>query len=429
MKNPIRSRFLQHPATKTGWWAAVLAILATLMIGVNILGLNPLEGPSFLVSAYDLTMFASMVAAILLGVISLTNKRERSWMVWLFLIPVLIFAGALLILLIERLRYTDHVGIAPTPNANVERMAILFDDDGSPDGTSALLFLLSEPRADVRAVSVSYGEAHPQVYVQHLGWMLERYGYGDVPLGAGQDAPLEGDNSFPDHVRESSDGFWGLDSGSGEQLYPVQDSAELMVTTIMESDKPVILFVSGSLTNLANALRLDESIRENIEVVFIMGGAGYVPGNISGLLPETENSVAEWNIYVDPLAASEVFASGLNLYLIPLDATNQVNLTRQDINAWQKGGSIPDFAAEIYNSLMGRWGVDRIEMWDLMTAEIMMNPHHCAFTPLRLEVVTAEGDTQGQTRVVEGEANVNVCLEPDGNAIKQMLDKVFISRR
>ena len=434
MKDPIKSKFIQRPATKTGWWAGALAIFAMLLVGVNSLELNPFiqtipNEPSILVLVYDLTMFVSLMASIVLGVIALTRKREHSWMVWLFMIPVLFFLVALVWLLFERLMYSSRVETAPTPDANIERILVIFDDDGSPDGTSALLFLLSEPRAEVKVVSVSYGESHPQVYIQYLGWMLKRYGYGNLPLGAGKDSPLEGDNKFPDSVREAANGFWGFAPASKEQVFKVDESPELIIKTIMESDKPVTVFISGALTNLAQALRLEPDIRENIEAVYIMGGAVHVPGNLNDLLPNTGNIVAEWNIYIDPLAASEVFASGLNLRLVPLDATNQVNLSRQDTVVWRKGGSIPDFAADIYDSLMGAWGEDEIEMWDLMTAEIMLNPGHCTFTPLRLEVMTDEGNMQGQTRVMEGETNVDVCLEPDSNAIKQMLEEVFSSRK
>ena len=434
MKKPVSSRFFQRPATKAGWWAGGLAIVGMLMMGANMLGLNPLaqttvDEPSILVKAYDLTMFASMMAAIVLGVISLTGKRERSWMVWLFMVPVLILAVALLWLLIERLTYTTQVEVAPTPDAKVERMAVIFDDDGSPDGTTALLYLLSDPRAEVKAVSISYGEAHPQIYIQHLGWVMERYGYGNVPLGAGQDAPLVGDNAFPDFVRENSNNFWGFARGGEQQDYPVQDSAELIVKTVKGSDEPVTLFITGALTNLAQALRMDAGIKENIAAVFIMGGAVYVPGNMNGLLPETENKAAEWNIYADPLAASEVFASGLNLYLVPLDATNLVNLTGKDTGAWRKGGSIPDFAADIYDSLMASWNRDEIEFWDLMTAEIMMNPGHCDFTPLRLEVETAEGNTEGQTRVSGGGGQRERMPGTNVDAIKQMRKDVFSSRK
>jgi len=65
----------------------------------------------------------------------------------------------------------------------------------------------------------------------------------------------------------------------------------------------------------------------------------------------------------------------------------------------------------------------------LMTAEIMMNPEHCTFSPLRLEVVTEEGNLQGQTRIVQGDPNIEVCLEPDGDAIKRKLAEIFSARK
>jgi len=434
MKRTPSSRFFQHPATRIGWWAGGLAVLAILMLGINNLGFNPfenlpLDGSTLFVTAYDLTMFASFLGSIVLGVSAITIKRERSWMVWLFMVPVIFFAGALTWMGFERRKYSSHLEVAPTLDLKFDRMLIIFDDDGSPDGTSALLYLLSDPRAQVTAVSVSYGEAHPQVYIHYLGRMLENFGYQGVPLGAGQDAPLAGENSFPESVRDASNGFWGFGQVNQVPNYPVEDSAELIVRMVMQAEEPVMLLVSGALTNLAQALRLEAGIMDNIAAVYIMGGAVNVPGNLDDLLPETENSVAEWNIYADPLAASEVFSSGLNLFLVPLDATNQVRLTKKDTGMWRKGGGVPNFAAEIYDSLMQAWSQDKIEMWDLMTAEIMMNPEHCTFSPLRLEVVTEEGNLQGQTRIVQGDPNIEVCLEPDGDAIKRKLAEIFSARK
>lgn len=433
MEKPKRSRFFQRPGTKTGWWAAGLTILSIVMLTINNLGLNPFEklmdvNPIPL-RIYDFIMMGSLLGGIILGIIALTSKRERSWMIWLFMIPLLFIGIFLIVALIERFTYDTRVEVAPTPDSILERVPVIFDDDGSPDGMSALLYLLSDPYVDLQMVSVSYGEAHPQVFIQHLGRVLEQYGYGDVPLGAGQDAPLSGNNAFPDFVREGSNGFWGFGPEEPEQKYMALDSAELMVKLISQADEPVTVLASGALTNLAQALRLDPDITENIAAVYIMGGAVNVPGNLNDLVPDTENTVAEWNIYVDPLAASEVFTAGLNLYLVPLDATNSIQVNAHDTTRWRRGGSIPDFAADIYDSLMQAWGVDHVEMWDLVTAEIMINPQHCRFTPLSLEVVTMEGNTQGQTTIVDGEPNLNVCLEPDSEAIKQQLEEVFSSRK
>ncbi|MFN2189834.1 MAG: nucleoside hydrolase [Candidatus Promineifilaceae bacterium] len=313
-----------------------------------------------------------------------------------------------------------------TPRDPGAVLPVLFDDDGSQDGTAALAYLLSHPGASIRAITVSYGEAHPDVFVQHLARKLDELGIEGIPLGAGQDAPLAGSNAFPDWLRESSDNFGGLPIPNADQTYPVHDAAELMVEIVNASPEPVIIFVSGAQTNLATALRLDESITGNIAGVYIMGGAVYVPGNMRGAAPESDNEVAGWNIYSDPQAAKEVFASGLSIYLVPLDATNQVTLDAEDIQPWRQGGSTADFALEIYERKLENFGGRDAETWDLMTAAIMLDPSLCGFAPLKLDVITADGTTSGQTVVDEdGAPNVEVCLSPDARRIKENFREVF----
>lgn len=431
MKQEKTPTFFQKPKTAIAWWAGGLALLSILMMAANTLGLNPLtETTPVPVWIYDALMFLSFFVSIILGLIAITVKRDRSWVAWLFMVPILSYIATIGYLLNEQWKFAHPaLETAPTPDPSLVRAPIIFDDDGSPDGTSALLYLLSDPRADVKAVSVSYGEAHPQIYIHYLGWLMERFGYGDVPLGAGQDAPIKGANRFPDFVREASNGFWGFTGANSEKRYPVENSPAMMVRVVRESQEPVTIFVSGSLTNLALALRMDPKISGNIARVYIMGGAVNVSGNINDLLPETDNQLAEWNIFVDPVAASEVISSGLSLYLVPLDATNQVRLSRQDLMQWRKGGSIPNMAADFYEPQFGSSNTDEVAMWDLVTAAIMMSPEYCDFTAMRLEVVTDAGDSQGQTRVEPGDANVMVCLQPDATGIKEALSEVFSKRK
>ncbi|MDD5371147.1 MAG: nucleoside hydrolase [Anaerolineaceae bacterium] len=108
-------------------------------------------------------------------------------------------------------------------------------------------------------------------------------------------------------------------------------------TVQYRSPEPLALFVSGPSTDLAQALRLDPGIREHILAVYRMGGAVYVSGNLTDFSANPANVSAEWNIYIDPLAASEVFESGLPIYLVPLDATNQVSVRLVDTQQWRAG--------------------------------------------------------------------------------------------
>ncbi len=316
--------------------------------------------------------------------------------------------------------------ISQTEPINAESIPVIFDDDGSPDGTTALLYILSHPSGHLKAAGISYGETHPAIYIQHVGRMLDALARADIPLGAGQDSPMAGHNEFPESVRQFGNDFWGLPIPNPEKTYPVQPSPELMVSILNQSASPVTIFISGPATNLAQALQLDPNIKNKIATVVMMGGAVYVPGNIDELQADHPNKVAEWNVFGDPLAASIVLDSGIDFRLVPLDATNQVFISRSEIAQWRNGGPIADFAADIYDQVLNFQGGDQAMIWDLMTAAIMLDPGLCGYQPMHLQVVTDEGNTSGQTVAIPGgEPNAQVCLEPHADSIRQTLTDVF----
>jgi purine nucleosidase/pyrimidine-specific ribonucleoside hydrolase len=89
-------------------------------------------------------------------------------------------------------------------------MLVLYDDDGSRDGMAALLYLLSYPDISIQAITISYGEAQPELYIQHMGCVLDNFGISDIPLGAGQDMPLAGGTPFSRLVTSTKRQFLGL---------------------------------------------------------------------------------------------------------------------------------------------------------------------------------------------------------------------------
>ena len=315
-------------------------------------------------------------------------------------------------------------GVDPDPS--VREIHLIYDDDGSRDGTVALLYLLSEPTVDMMAVSISYGEAHPDTYVQHIGRLLDAVGHADIPLGAGQDGPVGNGLPFPDWLRQLSDDFWNYQLPNAGKTYPVRSAPELMVDTINQASDPVTIFMSGTFTSLAQALRIDPGIEEKIDAVYIMGGAVFVPGNITNLIPDSTNEVSEWNLISDPVAAAEVFATGLEMYLVPLDSTNRVVFHREDIQPWHAGDEKARFSAELYDIMFDEYGWTEAEIFDLGAAVIMIEPDACEFVPLHLDVITDDGDTLGQTVAnPDAEPNINVCLDPDADLIMQVLNDVF----
>jgi len=313
-----------------------------------------------------------------------------------------------------------------TPDS--EHIHLIWDDDGSPDGIIALLYFLSHPSVEVLAATVSYGEAHPAFFIDFVADMLDYLNYQDIPIAAGRDSPIEGNNAFPDFLRNPTDTFWDVPLPASD--YPVSSlsAPELIVETVSSSPEPVTIFVSGSFTNIAEALRIDPTIVDNIQSIECMGGAIYDPGNVGGVWDfGIDNVVAEWNIYVDPLAAYEGFASGIEIHLTPLDATNQVWTTREDqADLYALGNRTSTLVADLLEWKFGFQGSDSFTIFDLLAAVLTSDPQACDWTDMYLSVVSEPGPEQGWTYADPDATSLSkVCLSPDEDAIRAIVLSVF----
>lgn len=312
-------------------------------------------------------------------------------------------------------------------------LTVIYDDDGSQDGMTALAYLLQHPRVDVRAVTISQGLAYPNVFIDNLARMLTRLGETDIAIAAGAEDPIVGENAFPELWRGDTSTFFEPFVMMPEEATVTpdqQDAADLIIATVMESETPVTILATGSMTNIAEALRREPAIANNLDAVHVMGGAVFVPGNLAeapdGHLGRT-NEFAEWNIWIDPLAAQEVFESDIPIFLVPLDATNQINFAPNVLDVWREAGSEhARIASEFFEYALTVVMNNDVEVpnpvWDLVAAINMVESDFCneALLPLEVVVDSEPGDTQGHTRVVPGKpANVYVCVNPDFTALEQ----------
>lgn len=313
----------------------------------------------------------------------------------------------------------------PTPGEDGP-IPVIVDDDGSPDGMLALLYFLRNPLFDVRAITISCGEAHPDIFVPHVQRLLAGLGRTDIPVGVGRSTPLAGNNAFPEPWRQASDDFWDIAYPQAPVSLQSVPAAELIVKTLENSAQPVMIFVGGNHTNIAEALRKHPGITEHIRKVHIMGGSVYAPGNIASDWPEIDNEVAEWNIWVDPVAAKEVFGSGIPLHITPLDATNQVVWTQSDALAWAASGT-PEgaLAGNILQWMLDSWSAEGVFIWDLVAAVSASDPTSCPETLLALDILVSPGPEQGRTVISDGAPDVSLCLTPVPERITALVEAFF----
>jgi pyrimidine-specific ribonucleoside hydrolase len=206
---------------------------------------------------------------------------------------------------------------APISSISQYRVVVI-DTDMAPDDWGAILYLLKRPDVKVKAITVAgTGEAHCAPGVRNVLGLLTLAGYNNkIPVACGRETPLKGNHAFPNDWRQGADNLLGLTLPKGQNTVSNLDAVELLTSTIQSSSQKVTLLALGPLTNIADAVQSSPSLVDNVEMIYIMGGAINVPGNIAVTGVGIDNQVAEWNIYVDPFAANVVFRSRAPITLV-----------------------------------------------------------------------------------------------------------------
>src|SRR3712207_1518424 len=172
---------------------------------------------------------------------------------------------------------------------------VVIDSDMIADDWMATLFVLNDPRFAVKAITVAgTGFADCDAGVRSALGLLALTDYGDVPVRCGAESPLQGDNAPPVEWRTTLEAVEALGLPEGGNPAP-QDAVALFTATIQDSTEPVTVLALGPLTNVGAALDATPALVENIEMVYVMGGAVDVPGSSV----TEDNTTAEWNIFCD----------------------------------------------------------------------------------------------------------------------------------
>ena len=126
------------------------------------------------------------------------------------------------------------------------------------------------------------------------------------------------------------------------------NAVDFIVQVIMTSEiNEITICALGPLTNLASAITKEPRIREKIKEIVMMGGGFFEGGNIT--------PVAEFNIFVDPEAASLVLNSGIKIVMMPLDVTHKVLASKAFTQKIMALGSRTGVAVAVLLNFFGRY--------------------------------------------------------------------------
>jgi len=213
----------------------------------------------------------------------------------------------------------------------MKRKLIILTDPGQ-DQAAALYMILGAPHVfDVLGIVATAGNIDLSYTTGNCLKLLELAERTDIPVFAGCPRPMAGTLVTAEHVHGPT-GLDGPDLPDPVTRIEEEHGVQFIIRTLREEPAGEITICSLSpLTNLAMALVEAPEIAPRIKDIVAMAGAYFEVGNIT--------PTAEFNVYVDPLAADIVLNAGIETTMLPLDVTHRMLSTPERLRAMRELGN------------------------------------------------------------------------------------------
>ncbi|HEY9758561.1 MAG TPA: nucleoside hydrolase [Oculatellaceae cyanobacterium] len=301
---------------------------------------------------------------------------------------------------------------------------VIHNHDGHVDDILGCVLLWLSPEVSLQAIGITNGDCY---FDQAYESMLKIATYLDLEgpeIAVSED---EMPHPFPDNWRRESYIINELPLFSANDFKkPYQQGKGRRIETafadcLNHSKAPVTVVITCPMTNLANTLREQPSLKSKIAEVITMSGAVHVPGNVD---EEGCDGSAEWNIYADPIAFKEVLESVPSVTMIPLDVTNELKVTPEFLARLEEQvdrSKASMLAFKLFSLVKGF----EYYFWDTVTAAALVAPQIFTFKEMKLDVTT-QGKSQGRvTGSIFGGRKVKVALQADREKFEDLVLSIF----
>ncbi len=283
--------------------------------------------------------------------------------------------------------------VAAACSGQVREKIIIDTDIGDDiDDAFAVALALHSPELQVLGVTTSFGDTEARAKIADR--LLGEAGREDIPVAAG----VSTKTNNPMSQRRYGEG--------GRFLRASHPAAvDFILEQIRRSPGEITLVAIGPLVNVGALIDRDAATFRKLKRVVIMGGSvdrGYGDPYGAPTPPQPE-----WNILNDIPAAQKLFASGVALYVMPLDSTQlKLDEVKREF-LFRQATPITDALTLLYH----QWGQHTPTLFDPMTIAFLDDPKLCPVEAMNI-VVDEKGMTKRGTRT----PNAQVCLHSDPEA-------------
>jgi inosine-uridine nucleoside N-ribohydrolase len=270
-----------------------------------------------------------------------------------------------------------------------EPTPLILDVDTGVDDALAIGLAVSRMDADLIAVSTLAGNIDVVNATENTRRVLGLIGASDVPVYQGASRPL----SRPHRNAAHYHGRNGLgDAMLPEVAFPLGEYRGPAAIIRLARQRPgeIVLVATGPLTNVAIALNVFPEFPSLLKRFVVMGGSYRNPGNVT---PH-----AEFNIWADPEAAQQVFATEFpDAIAVGLDVSHQTVLLQR---AGEDANGQSHALAQLLSAVCRRSFVDRAQadfpLHDPLATAVALEPALVATERGVIDVVTS-GERDGKT--------------------------------
>ncbi len=292
---------------------------------------------------------------------------------------------------------------------------IIIDTDPGQDDAVAILLALASPELDVLGITTVAGNVPQPLVTTNALRLCELVGRTDVPVFIGAHQPLVRELFTAEYVHGPT-GIDGADLPDPVTTAQPKHAVDFIIDTCLAAGTDgVTLCPVGPLTNIASAIAREPMIIPKIREIALMGGGFFAGGNTT--------PVAEFNIYVDPDAASLVFNSGVPITMFSLDVTHKALVLPEDLDRIR---AIDTPVGEAVAGMLGyyerhdveKYGIAGAPLHDPCVIAYLIDPDLFTGKACRVDVETESELTVGQTivdwwGVTGAEPNTMVMSEID----------------
>lgn len=283
-------------------------------------------------------------------------------------------------------------------------------DNRDIDDGLALVYLLNNDEVDLKGITCTYGNDSLEKVFKQTTELCRRL-HIDVPV-------LKGNGSLDmlDYVECK------FETEESED-YLSNKAARYIVEMVNESPNEISILATGSLQNIYDALKIDNSIADKIREIVVMGGITsdlYFDGKV----------MKELNFSVCSQAAHCVINEFKNLTILTGNNCLDIEFTHEDLDKIEKIGQVKnkfiyDKIIKWMNEFKEMYNYDSIVLWDVIAAIYLTDKN--LFEDNYVDIISTEKDLlNGRLVLGENGKNTNLPVAKNASLINQkLIDTVF----